>query len=442
MALFGGKKKEDRDEIIAKGIADAEAAAAAAEEGKEEDTFSSGNPKVDMEITKINAQLESYNEIRKANSERFSRISEQMGELRGMIMDTNKTMSKIEVSATKAIDLVESVHPEKLMIEIRKQEGKQEALKANIESNEAMMRDIMEELKKMRQQMNFYKGIEQVAKLNEEVKGEILEIKKVEANIERHADKAESIFLDLEKKFADFDKFERTVDELDKTFHAIQGDFDKMKLNLSKKSDKKEVGSLMDKFTEFERHTGNILKLLDERSRQMKRELKDTLKKTKEQLRKKHGIIIDERAVKDEKLPDEEKKFIDKAAKGEEKKPEEKKEEKEEGTKEEEKQPEEKPPEEQPKEEEAKPKTEEKPEEKKEEKKEETKEAGKKEKPKEKRTGLMDILKKRKIITKKLSDEKEEAPEQKEEKEEKKKKEEEGTKENGEDEGKGKEESA
>ncbi|HJX05960.1 MAG TPA: hypothetical protein VJ461_04560 [Candidatus Nanoarchaeia archaeon] len=311
MGLFG-KKKLDRDELIAQGIADAEASALATDQGKKEDSFSSGNAKLDMEITKIKAQLESFNELRKANSERFSRISEQLGELRGMIMDTNKTMSKIEVSSTKAIDLVESVQPEKLMIEIRKQEGKSEALKANIEGNEAMMHDIMEELKKMRQQMNFYKGIEQVTKLNEEVKGELLEIKKVEATIERHADKAETIFLDLEKKFADFEKFQHTVDDVDKNFHAIQGDFDKMKLQLSNKAEKREFGSLMDKFTEFERHTGNILQLLDERSRHMKVELKAALNNMREQIRRKHGIMLEDGLLKEEIMPQEESQYLEK----------------------------------------------------------------------------------------------------------------------------------
>lgn len=309
MGLFGGKKK-DRDQIIAEGIVQSEAEVASAGQDKKEDGFSSGNAKLDIEIIKIKAQLESLNEVRKANSERFSRLSEQMGELRGMIMDTNKTMSKIEVSATKAIDLVESVQPEKLMIEIRKQEGKGEALKANIESNETMMRDIMEELKKIRQQMSFYKGIEQVAKLNDEVKGEILNIKKVEATIERHADKAESIFLDLEKKYAEFDKFLRTIDEVEKNFHAIQGDFDNMKLQLTNKADKKEFLSLMDKFTEFERHTGNIMKLLDERSKHMKLELKTTMSNMKEQLRRKQGIVLQEGLIKKEKLSGEESAYL------------------------------------------------------------------------------------------------------------------------------------
>jgi chromosome segregation ATPase len=311
LGLFGGKKKS-RDDIIAEGIAQTEAEASGAGQEKKEDSFSSGNARVDIELTRIKAQLESLNEIRKANSERFSRVSEQMGELRGMIMDTNKTMSKIEVSATKAIDLVESVQPEKLMIEIRKQEGKAEALKANIESNEAMMRDLMEELKKIRQQMNFYKGIEQVVKLNEEVKGEILEIKKVEATIERHADKSESIFLDLEKKYAEFDKFQRTVDEVEKTFHAMQGDFDNMKLQLSNKAEKKEFGSLMDRFTEFEKHTGNIMKLLDERSKHMKLELRESIKKIKSQARGGRGLMLDEGMIREEKMPGEESEYLSK----------------------------------------------------------------------------------------------------------------------------------
>jgi len=311
LGLFGVKKKS-RDDIIADGIAQTEAEASGAGQEKKEDSFSSGNAKVDIELTRIKAQLESLNEIRKANSERFSRVSEQMGELRGMIMDTNKTMSKIEVSATKAIDLVESVQPEKLMIEIRKQEGKAEALKANIESNEAMMRDLMEELKKIRQQMNFYKGIEQVIKLNEEVKGEILEIKKVEAVIERHADKSESIFLDLEKKYAEFDKFQRTIDEVEKTFHAMQGDFDNIKLQLSNKAEKKEFGSLMDRFTEFEKHIGNIMKLLDERSKHMKIELKETVKKIKSELRGGRGLMLDEAMVRDEKMPGAESEYLNK----------------------------------------------------------------------------------------------------------------------------------
>jgi len=291
MGMFGGKKP-DRDALIAQGLADAEAAAAAAGQ-KSENEIKTGNDKVDIELTKVYAQLESFGELRKANSERFSRLSEQLGELRGMIVDTNKAMSKIEVAATKAVDLVESVHPEKLMIEVRKQDGKVEALRANIESNEAILKDLMGEIKKMREQMNFYKGTEQVVQLNEEVKQELANIKKMEAVIERHADKVETIFLEVEKKFSEFDKFDSIVKDLQGSMKKMEGEFDKVRVKLDLKEEKKEFVTLVDKFNDFEKHTTNLLKLLDERSKTLKDDLEKEFQRLKVRLevRLKTGVI-------------------------------------------------------------------------------------------------------------------------------------------------------
>ena len=280
MGLF--KKKQSRDELIAQGIADSEAAAASTDT-KDNDVHT-GNEKVDLELTKIKAQLESFGEIRKANQERFSRISEQTGELRGMIIDTNKAMSKIEVAATKAVDLVESVHPEKLMVEVRKQDGKIAAQRAMIESNDSIMKDIMAEMKRMRGQMNFYKGTEQVLKMNEEVKKELANIKKMEAVVERHADRVETIFVEVEKKFSNFDKYDTTVKEIKEGFRKMTTDFEKVRAQLVQKEDKKEFVDLLDKFNDFEKHTTNLLQLLDDRSKVTKKEIEADFKKLKNDL--------------------------------------------------------------------------------------------------------------------------------------------------------------
>ncbi|MBR9693438.1 hypothetical protein GOV07_05970 [Candidatus Woesearchaeota archaeon] len=285
MGLFGGGGP-DRDDIIKQGLADAEAEAAG-DGQKDTNEVKTGNDKVDIELTKVYAQLESFGEIRKANAERFSRSSEQLGEVRGMIVDTNKAMSKIEVASTKAVDLVESVHPEKLMIEVRKQDGKVEALRANIESNEAIMKDLMGEVKKMREQMNFYKGIEQVTSLNDEVKQELANIKKMEAIVERHADKVETIFIEVSKKFTKFDKFDSVVADIQTSSKRLLGDFEKFRVKLDSKENKKEFVTLVDKFSDFEKHTTNLLKLLDERSKTLKDELEGDFKKLKARLERK-----------------------------------------------------------------------------------------------------------------------------------------------------------
>jgi hypothetical protein len=289
MGLFGGGGRS-RDQMIAE-AADLNVQAALQTGPKQEENVASGNAKVDLEIAKIKGQLDSFAEIRKATTERFSRVSEQMGELRGMIIDTNKAMGRVEVSSTKAIDLVESVHPEKLMIEVRKQDGKIESLRASIESNEAIMKDLMLELKKMRDKMNFYKGVEQVIAMNDEIKQELATIKRVEANISLHADKVETVFVEVEKKFTEFEKFNDTVKDLDKQFKKLAGDFEKIRVKVELKLERKDFLDLLDKFNDFEKHTTNLLKLLDERNKTVKQEMGAQFKGLEVEYRKKLDAI-------------------------------------------------------------------------------------------------------------------------------------------------------
>lgn len=290
--MFWFKKKKEESE-------NSEDSADSAEEAPEEQKPAiSGN--VEVELTKIKSQLEALNEVRKANAEQFTRISEQIGELRGALMDSNKAISVIEVASTKAIDMVNSVQPDKLMIEVRRTDGKIEALRANIEANESIMKDMMKELKDMRAQMGFYKGVDQVVKMNNEIKQELIEIKKTEGLVGKHADRVETIFIEVEKKFYDFEKFNEAVKELDRAFKRISADFDKMRVNVEEKADKKELVKLVDKFSDFEKHTTSILKLLDQRGKNITADLNTQFMKLKGQLEKKYDTKIDVKGIGEE----------------------------------------------------------------------------------------------------------------------------------------------
>lgn len=255
------------------------------------------NENVEVELTKIKSSLEALNEVRKANAEQFTRTSEQIGELRGALMDTNKAVGAIEVASTKAIDMVSSVQPDKLMIEVRKIDGKVEALRANIEANETIMKDIMREMKEIRGQMSFYKGVDQVIKMNNEIKQELVDIKKTEGIVGKHADRVETIFVEVEKKFYDFEKFNEAVKELDRAFKKIGSDFDKMRVNVDEKADKKEFVKMVDKFTDFEKHTSNIIKLLDQKSKTTLTDLNNSFSELKKQLEKKYSTKLDVKGI-------------------------------------------------------------------------------------------------------------------------------------------------
>lgn len=282
MGLF--KRKLSDEEMIKANIEAQQAELEAKDSGNKKSDDGLGDSKLGIEVTKIQAQMEGFNEFRKITNERFTSNSEQMGEVKGMVVETNKAVSKIEAAATRAIDLVEAVKPDQLMIEVRKQDSKAESLKANIESNEMMMKDIMRELKEMRQRMDFYKGVEQVAKMNEEIKQELIQIKKIEGVIDRHSNKIETIFLEVEKKFTEFDKYGDVAKELQKSASKIQEDVDKLRVRIEDKADKKELLNLITRFGEFEKHTTNIINLLDERSKSASDEIKTKFSKARKEM--------------------------------------------------------------------------------------------------------------------------------------------------------------
>lgn len=179
--------------------------------------------KFDVGLDRLTAKVEALDEIRKAYSERFARLSEQIGELRGMIVENEKEIQEIDAKASRASNLVSEIKPEKLLETIRLEEAKVEALKAKIESNEAIMDKIFEEMKELRSKITLFKGVDELLKLSKEVKEELMVIKKVEANIENHANKFEGIYLQAQKRFIELDKIKSILNELEKKL----SDFDK-----------------------------------------------------------------------------------------------------------------------------------------------------------------------------------------------------------------------
>jgi hypothetical protein len=252
------------------------------EEEKKEEVSSAGGPStaaLSADIMKLKAQFDQFAELRKIINERFTRINEQTGELRGMILDTNRAMQDMEVKTVKAVDLVEAVHPDKLMVDVRKQDAKIEALKANIESNDSIMKSLMDQLKEMRHQLTSFRGIEEVVKLNEEVKKELMNIKKVQATVERHSDKIESIFIESQKRFQEFETLTDKMKEIQKQLTPVIQQADQNKVKLQTLAPKKDVENLINKLNDFEKHVGNVIDLLTKRANDMPKEVDDRFKR-------------------------------------------------------------------------------------------------------------------------------------------------------------------
>ena len=260
--IFRSKKEEnvENTEELTSGSVENDENTEQSENGSEKPHLSGSKDiiKLTTDLDRIKAAVESFSEVRKSLTERISGISEQIGELRAMILDRDRTMQELELKAVKASDLVESVQPEKLMIEIQREDAKFEALKANLEGNESIMNRIMDELKEIRRKVEFFRGIEEVVNLSEEVKKELIEIKKVEALTNIHADKIQTIYSELKKKYQDIEMFNTSLQEFKVHLEQNSKDIDNLKFKISSLADKEDFDKLVQK---VQRHMEDLKEL-------------------------------------------------------------------------------------------------------------------------------------------------------------------------------------
>ncbi len=244
---FFGRKKEDFEE-----------AAEPPEETEvpEKKQGSKSSYKLSAQVEKLKAKVDALGELRKADAERFTRISEQIGEMHNLILEKEKAIEEVNAKAVKAADLVAELRPESILAELRKASVKYEGFDAKIEAINSLYRKVLEELKSIRDRLSVFSGTEELVKLNRETAENLARIRKSDANIERNANKAGNVFIQLQKQFADFSKFREWFEGAEAELNKIKEEFDAVKL----KADSRLVGhrDLEELRTEFQKEVGEL----------------------------------------------------------------------------------------------------------------------------------------------------------------------------------------
>ena len=226
---------------------------------------------VKLEFEKINARLEAVNQWMGGYSERFSNLSERIGEIRTMAMSNEKLISKCNLDASRAMDLVNSVRPEKLRLEYQRLDLKVSSFLEKLEAKKQYEQAIMNELKDLRQKAGIFIGTDGLLKLNDDVKKDLIEIQKTSARVRMDADKAEQIFIELKSGFAEIEKAEELTLNLHQNYSGMQKEVQKLKLDFSSIIKDEEFESfkktIQSRLTGVEKSTLQIDEVREENSR-------------------------------------------------------------------------------------------------------------------------------------------------------------------------------
>jgi len=167
--------------------------------------------KTEARLETLDAQIDALKELLQAQQERFERHSEEIGELRSTLADREKQIHELETKAIQAYDLVSQVQPETFMSEQKKTEAKIEAIHAKLENNEIISNNIIDELKKVKNTASAFRGTEHIIELNKDIHGELISIKKIEAIVEKHADRVEAMYINMSSNAELFEKIKEEI---------------------------------------------------------------------------------------------------------------------------------------------------------------------------------------------------------------------------------------
>jgi len=193
-----------------------------------------GSQASQVEFSRVFAKLEALDSFSKALNERLSNMSQQLGEIRAMNLNNEKSISRATQEALKTIDIVREVKPENLRSDYQKIDLKVNSLSEQITSNRQFLDTLMNEVKDIRRKAGIFVGTDALLKLNEEVKRDLIELQKVGSRVRANAEKSEQIFIGLKKEFAETQKNNEIIMNLDNSYSELTEKMEKLRVDLSK----------------------------------------------------------------------------------------------------------------------------------------------------------------------------------------------------------------
>ncbi len=160
----------------------------------------------EIELEKIKTKLDVLIKVKEELNNRISFLSERIGELRSMLVDKEKELKELEANVQKYIQLVKELEPEEIIKKFKEFETKIEVINSKLELNESLINKMIEEIKEMRRVFIKFRSLEEIQKIENELKKDLNEIKKVESKVSTYSAKTESIFSELNRKYGEYTK--------------------------------------------------------------------------------------------------------------------------------------------------------------------------------------------------------------------------------------------
>ncbi len=194
-----------------------------------------------LRIEKMDGKLDIIDRFRDDVNERITQLAEEIGELRTMIMERERSSDKISTEFEKVKDTVSGLEPVKIKTELDKKEKEILENKVKMESLETLVKALSEENKKFRELMDKIKSFENLTDISYDIDRKVSKIKEVKDHADMIASKVENIFSEVNEKMSELENQRDKIEKLDELTIEMTKMLDEVSVKLTKFVEKKDL---------------------------------------------------------------------------------------------------------------------------------------------------------------------------------------------------------
>jgi len=231
--------------------------------------------KLFLENEKIQAKLETIEELRQTTEDKISRISEEIGELRSAILEKDRTFNKMEGGFEKIKEIFDEMQPVKLKASLDKKDDAIEKVNAKVEAAEFKISETKKSLESMKDFMEKIKDLKNLVSISDSVSKKVAKVEEERKETAKIAAKIESMFSELTEKTAEFHQYRDKIDFSSESMHDLMKSMDMLEVRVENAVSKDDFKKLDDRFEQLERdmtdRIGAIKDIVDDMAATLKK---------------------------------------------------------------------------------------------------------------------------------------------------------------------------
>ena len=225
---------------------------------KEIDSEATKEENLLIKIEKLEGKLETEAEQRSGLSDRILNLSEEMGELRSMILSREKIFNDMDVTFEKMKDMVHEVKPEKIKFNLEKKEEHLLELDARAERFDSLLKEMGNEIKNYRQQMSHIKSFDNLESMYDKIQNNLKKIDESKNFIDVKTSKVEQMFSDFNTHSKDFARAAVKVQSFDEMVKDFMKTMEQQSVTIKESAKASDIEKIKASVEELGKNMQNV----------------------------------------------------------------------------------------------------------------------------------------------------------------------------------------